>query len=173
MEMSRRRCVGMYIKTRLFMKTHFWNATMSQICCMNHNPYLNLFFRNLTCGRCTRSAAGSSSLQGTAFGNSTRTSSTDVFSEQLSLPFFTITRLFILLCLYLQPKLIPSALLLCYCCFVRTCLISGSGRKLKGESSVFSPLFIWYIWVFWVFLLHGAWMYMSGRDTTPFFLRFA
>ncbi|CAF92460.1 unnamed protein product [Tetraodon nigroviridis] len=42
-----------------------------------------------------------SCLRGTAFGNSTRTSSTDGFSEQPSLPFPTATRLFLLLCSYL------------------------------------------------------------------------
>lgn len=90
------------------------------------------------CGRCTRSAAGSSSLQGTVFGNSTRTSSTDGFQEQPSLPFLTITRLFKLLCLYLQPNLIPSAML-CFMLivFCYNLFISGSERNLKAESSDF------------------------------------
>lgn len=50
------------------------------------------------CGKCTRSAAGSSFQRVTAFESSMRTSSTDVFLEQLSLPFLTINN-----ALYIPP----------------------------------------------------------------------
>ena len=39
--------------------------------------WTSVLLRNPTCGRCTRSAAGSSSLLETASGNSTKTSSTE------------------------------------------------------------------------------------------------
>lgn len=150
MEMTGHRCVSIYIETRLFIKAHFWNAPKSQICHMNHNPWLILCFRNLTCGKCTRSAVGSSSLRGTAFGNSTRTSSTDGFSEQLSLPFLTITRLFILVCLYLQLNLIPSALLcfvlllFCYNLFEFWKWKKFERRKLCFLSLIFHDISVFY-----------------------------
>lgn len=50
------------------------------------------------CGKCTRSAAGSSFQRVTAFESSMRTSSTDVLPEQLSLPFLTINN-----ALYIPP----------------------------------------------------------------------
>lgn len=90
-----------------------------------------------------------------------------VFLEQLSLPFLTITRLFILLCLYPQPNLIPSAslcfvlLLFCYNLFN-----FWKWKKFERRKFCFFPLNFYDISDF---LLHGAWMYnMSGIDTISF-----
>lgn len=128
-------------------------------------PYLILCFRNLMCGKCTRSAAGSSFQRATAFGSSMRTSSTDVFLELLSLPFLTVTMLSISLH-SLQPNLIPSALFWLFC--VVGGLLSHVFVFLKWkkvENSFFFPFVFWCISV----LLHGAWMYdMSGTDTISF-----
>lgn len=131
-----------------------------------------LIFRNLTCGKCTRSAAGSSSQRGTASGSSTRTSSTDGASEQPSLPFFTIKRLFILLCSYPQPKLIPSAfafvLLLFYNLFH-----FWKWKKFERRKFCFFPLNLYDISDFFFLTAWGMNVDVRERHHTFFSLRFA
>lgn len=112
-------------------------------------PYLILHFRNLMCGKCTRSAAGSSFQRVTAFESSMRTSSTDVFLEQLSLPFLTINN-----ALYIPPLSSTKSQSKCFVfvvCVIGVLLsrfLSGSGRKLK------IPIFPF---IFRMFLSFTAW----------------
>lgn len=96
-------------------------------------PYLILCFRNRMCGKCTRSAAGSSFQRVTAFESSMRTSSTDLFLEQLSLPFLTINN-----ALYIPPLSSTKSHSKClvFVVFVFGVLLShaffsGNVRKLK------------------------------------------
>lgn len=66
-----------------YLNTH--HAQLSSL------PSSCLSLRSLMYGRCTRSVAGSSSLLVTVSGNSMKISSTDLLSEQHTLPFPTIT----------------------------------------------------------------------------------
>lgn len=121
LEITRHRCVSMDIKTVLFIKAHFWNAPKSHICHVNQNP-LSFVLGILCVENVPRALLGVLPC-GRLLSETVRGPAQLSFSGELSLPFLTITRLFILLCLYLQPNLIPSAslcfllMLLCYYLF--------------------------------------------------------